>query len=163
MNDRDLDLFERELEALKPTPPPSEFAHRLAQAITLEAERNSHASQAAPSPEASSLWLYRPQVWLRWLVPATVVVLAGILAWNPDLAGRRKATAGAALKADEVKIGSTLVSSFDAVASTPDGEPVRFRCEEWLDEVRLSDRSRGLVYSQRVPRVTVVPVSFETY
>jgi len=163
MNDRDLDLFERELEALKPTPPPSEFVNRLAQTITLEAERNRHARKAASSPWTSSLWLYRPQVWLRWLVPATVVVLAGLLAWNPDSAGRREASAGAALKADEVKIGSTLVSSFDAVASTPDGEPVRFRCEEWLDEVRLSDRSRGLVYSQRVPRVTVVPVSFETY
>jgi hypothetical protein len=163
MNDRDLDLFERELEALKPAPPPKEFVDRLAQAISIEAGRNSRARKAAPSPEAGSLWLYRPQVWLRWLAPATILVLAGILAWNANFAGRREATASAALKADEVKIGSTLVSSFDAVASTPDGEPVRFRCEEWLDEVRLSDRSRGLVYSQRVPRVTVVPVSFETY
>lgn len=164
MNDQDLGLLERELEALKPAAPPKQFAERLSQVITKESARGRRKSEKGTTYSWAGIYdLLRPQLWLRWLAPVTVVVLAGILVWNSDLEDSQRTVAGPALKADEVKIDSTLVSSFDAVASSPDGEPVRFRCEEWLDEVRLSDRTRGLVYSQRVPRVTVVPVGFETY
>jgi hypothetical protein len=67
------------------------------------------------------------------------------------------------LKADDVQIDEQLVSTFDAVAPLPSGEPVRFRCRQWLDEVVLRDSKRGVEVTRRVPRVEVVPVSFETY
>jgi hypothetical protein len=56
-----------------------------------------------------------------------------------------------------------LVAAFDAVARLPDGQPVRFRCREWSDGVVLRDSARGIVIEQRMPRLEVVPVSFETY
>jgi hypothetical protein len=62
-----------------------------------------------------------------------------------------------------VQIDQALVWSFDAVARLPSGEPIRFRCREWMDQVVLSDRDRGVVFEQRAPRVEVVPVRFETY
>jgi hypothetical protein len=55
------------------------------------------------------------------------------------------------------------MSSFDAVARLPGGEPVRFRCENWMDQVVLSDKSRGLVVENRKPRVEVVAMGYETY
>lgn len=171
MNDHDLDRFEQELQALKPGRPPKEFANRLSLAVTNgiralnpEAEKISEVRRTHFSQLAAQVRFH-----LRWLAPATVVVLASIAVLRSDLLGPRHTMPGTAavltpaLKADDVRIDSTLVSSFDAVASLPDGEPVRFRCEEWMDEVQLKDTSRGLVYNQRVPRVTVVPVCFETY
>ena len=73
------------------------------------------------------------------------------------------ASAEAPAKADDVQIESELVSSFDTVARLPSGMPVRYRCREWVDEVTLRDRSRGLVVEKRAPRVEVIPVRFETY
>ena len=67
------------------------------------------------------------------------------------------------LKADDVKIDQRLVSSFDAVARLPGGEPVRFRLENWMDQVVLSDKSRGLVVEDRKPRLEVVAMGYETY
>jgi hypothetical protein len=67
------------------------------------------------------------------------------------------------LRADDVKIDQRLVSSFDAVARLPGGEPVRFRCENWMDQTVVSDKSRGLVVENSRPRFEVVPVGFETY
>ena len=107
---------------------------------------------------------------LRWLAPATAV--AGVLALivlGPSGHGNRehgKQAAAAdkqALKADDVEFDQQLVAAFDAVARMPDGQPVRFRCREWTDEVVLRDSARGIVVEQRTPRLEVVPVSFETY
>jgi hypothetical protein len=67
------------------------------------------------------------------------------------------------LKADDVEFDQQLVASFDAVARLPSGQPVRFRCREWSDEVVLRDSVSGIVIEQRTPRLEVVPVSFETY
>ncbi|HEY9175623.1 MAG TPA: hypothetical protein VI136_25370, partial [Verrucomicrobiae bacterium] len=67
------------------------------------------------------------------------------------------------MKADQVEIDRKLLASFDAVASLPDGEPVRFRCREWVDAVTLRDSDRGVEITHRTPRLEVVPVSFETY
>ena len=171
MNDHDLDLFEKELQALKPSRPPEEFVERLSKSITEFAVPHSNPVLNHPSTSRFGFQtiLAQLQFHLRWLAPATVIVLASIVVLRSDLLGLRLPSPGAAsapspaMKADDVKIDSTLVSSYDAVANLPDGEPVRFRCEEWVDEVRLKDSSRGLVYSQKVPRVTVVPVRFETY
>jgi hypothetical protein len=195
MSDHDLDLFEKELQALKPSRPPEALVANLARTIanphlhnpSLNPNLNPcslpHIGSPSPGGEGRrerghrnlsiqnfTALVTQLRVHLRWLIPATALVLASVVVLRSNLLGPRilnsagtPVDSAAALKADDVKIDSTLVSSYDAVASLPDGEPVRFRCEEWVDEVRLKDSSRGLVYSQKVPRVTVVPVCFETY
>jgi hypothetical protein len=67
------------------------------------------------------------------------------------------------LKADRVEIDRQLVGAFDAVARLPSGEPIRFRCRQWMDQVVFRDSSRGVVVEKRSPRLEVVPVGFETY
>jgi hypothetical protein len=92
-----------------------------------------------------------------------MLVISAIL-WRANLpAGRRPELASTPVKADDVRIDQQLVSTFDAVALLPTGEPVRFRCREWMDEVVLRDSRRGVEVARRVPRVEVVPVRFETY
>jgi hypothetical protein len=101
---------------------------------------------------------------LRWLAPAVAVVVVGAIIWRANLpAGRGPETISTPIKADDVRIDQQLVSTFDAVAPLPSGEPVRFRCREWMDEVVLRDSRRGVEVTRRVPRVEVVPVRFETY
>ena len=67
------------------------------------------------------------------------------------------------MKADNIEIGKELVSSFDAVATLPSGEPVRFRCQQWRNKVVVDDKKQGLLVENWQPRVVVVPVGFETY
>jgi hypothetical protein len=96
-------------------------------------------------------------------------VVAGLVVWRlvlapPGNSSKDGAVADAApLKADDVQVREQLVSSFDAVAKLPTGEPVRFRCQKWVDQVVLRDKKRGVVIEQRTPRLEVVPVGFETY
>jgi hypothetical protein len=49
------------------------------------------------------------------------------------------------------------------VAQLPNGEPVRFRCREWRDDVVVRDPGRGLVIERSTPRLEVVPISVETF
>jgi hypothetical protein len=108
---------------------------------------------------------------LRWLVPTTAAAaaVAVLLVWRPaglqpDPHGQPIfPLASPALKADDVEIGRQLVAAFDAVGHLPDGEPVRFRCREWADEVVLHDSARGIVVEQRTPRLEIVAVNYETY
>jgi hypothetical protein len=67
------------------------------------------------------------------------------------------------LKTDDVEIDRRLVAAYDAVAQLPGGEPVRFHCREWADNVVLRDQVRGVVIEQRTPRMEIVPVRIETY
>ena len=67
------------------------------------------------------------------------------------------------LKADKVEIDRQLVAGFDAIARLPSGEPIRFRCQQWMDKVRLRDSGAGLVIERTTPRLEIVPVRFETY
>jgi hypothetical protein len=67
------------------------------------------------------------------------------------------------VKADKVEFGQDLVATFDAVARLPSGQPVRFRCRQWSDQMVMRDSSKGLVIEERTPRLEVVPVRFETY
>ena len=67
------------------------------------------------------------------------------------------------LKADKVEIDRQLVADFDAIARLPSGEPVRFRCQQWMDKVWLRDSAAGLVIERTTPRLEIVPVRFETY
>jgi hypothetical protein len=156
MNERDHELFEAELHRLVPAPLPPVLRARLA------------ASVPRPSPLA-----LRPSwsLLFRWLAPAAVaaaLVAALLVCWPQTRDGGPQAkpvTASpkAAPKADEIEIDRQLVALFDAVAQLPGGQPVRFRCREWADEVVFRDPARGLVIEHRTPRLEVVPVSFEIY
>jgi hypothetical protein len=156
MNERDNELFEAELQKLVPAQPPARLMARLTEALPQPSTLN-------PQP----LW------WLffRWLAPAAAVVgLVGASLWwlATTQVERRRIKPAIALikaspKADAVEIDRQLVALFDAVAELPNGQPVRFRCREWADEVVLRDPARGLVIESRTPRFEVVPIRFETY
>jgi len=111
---------------------------------------------------------------LRWLIPATAAILITAVIWRgqqdstrlvvpSDSSQKAVATTRPSLKADNVQIGKELVSSFDAVATLPGGEPVRFRCQQWMNKVVVDDEKQGLLVENRTPRFVVVPVGFETY
>jgi hypothetical protein len=164
MNDREHELFEAELRRLKPAEPPEEFITRLAAAQPVS--RAQHAVRSRPARQ--------PDVWrilVRWLAPAmaAAAVLAVVLVrqgHHPKAMSPTQpviASAKPAIKADNVEIDRRLVAAFEAVARMPDGEPVRFRCREWMDNVVLRDSTRGVVVEQRTPHLEVVPVGFETY
>lgn len=163
MNDSGHELFEAELRRLKPATPPEDFMARLAEAQPPPHEQR----KSGHRPMQADVW----RLLLRWLAPiaAAAAVVAALLVWRLPSSGNkppsRPATtlANSALKADNVEIDRQLVAAFDAVARMPDGEPVRFSCREWMDEVVLRDSARGVVVEQRTPRLEVVPVSFETY
>jgi hypothetical protein len=161
MNDRDPELFEAELSRLKPAPLPGELQARLANVRPMgtgqaEIRRPSRASASGGWP------------WLGWLTPATVALLAVLVVVFQGGTHRNPAppaisAPAPALKADQVEIDQQLVGSFDTVAEMPDGEPVRMRVNQWMDEVTLRDSASGVEVVQRTPRIKVVPVSFAVY
>ena len=160
-----------------------EAALRKTRPVTLPEELRSRLLAAAPPKKARSAPPWPALVVLGWLrvlrlaVPAAAAVLiaAAVISSNswkvgrgvPTAPGDAKSKTGAVavapLKADEVKIDQELVSSFDTLARLPSGEPVRFRCNQWLDEITLSNKAQGLVLQERTPRLEVVTVGFETY
>ena len=159
------DSFEKELQRLQPAKPSAEFLDRLALALP-DAQHSQ--KPITPSPASRLPW----GTLLRWLTPATAlatIILVTSLTWprnSPSTSPRRQVpapTTSARLKADNVEIDQRLVASFDAVARLPDGEPVRFRCREWTDEVVFHDSTRGITIERRSPRLEVTPVSLETY
>ena len=164
MNDFDLELFEADLKRLRPARPPEDLLERL------EETRPGH---HAGGNSVRAGWRMKPN-WPApwgWLAAAggVAAMLVSLLVWNPQRPTRRpndvsnSAQNTAALKADKVDIDQQLVESFDAVAQLPNGEPVRFRCSEWRDQIVLRDSARGVVIQRQIPRFEVVPVRFETY
>ncbi len=162
MKDHEQLLGEDELRRMRPAATPPELTQRLL------AARPSRQPALQPPTRRAPEW----RAVLRWLVPVTAsaaAVVLAVLVWRslgPSSSfesSRSTADAGPAVKADDVEIGQQLVSSFDTVARLPSGEPVRFRCREWMDEVILRDKEEGLTIEQRTPRVEVIPVRFETY
>ena len=164
MNEHEQDLFEAELRRLKPGKPPEEFMARLIAARLAANTRNPARTQQMPRANWRQV--------LRWLAPAAAAAatVVALLVWplrkpegepsNPHIAS---AIPKATLKADDVEINQRLIAAFDAMARTPDGEPVRFRCSEWMDNMILRDSAHGVVVEKRAPRLEVVPVSFEVY
>jgi hypothetical protein len=161
MNEQDHEVFEAELRRLTPARLPDEFEARL--------------NAPPPTPSRTLATRQRSQVWrpdwsfaLRWLTPVTAVAAAFLAVVVQLNRGRNSAppttTASApTLNADQVEIDRQLLGSFDAVANMPEGEPVRFRFQQWMDAVTLRDSIRGIEVVQRTPRIEVVPVSFATY
>lgn len=164
MNPFNPEQFEAELRRLRPAlPPRSVLARTAAELAALPAGVAGGTQPAGPSWIRSML--------LRWLVPAGVVtaLCAGLYLKNqgttPPMPGQARLAAARppVLKADKIEIDRQLVADFDAVAKLPSGEPVRFRCEQWMDKVQWRDSRKGLVVEQTTPRLEIVPVRFETY
>lgn len=161
MNPPEHDEFETELRQLRPARLPNEFAARLAAARPVLATQH--------SPRSTGFLSYRSLI--RWLAPVAAAASVILLLWwktpqsetavpsRPAL----RASDSPAFRADDVEIGRRLVGAFDAIATLPNGEPVRVRCQEWMDELVLRDTGRGMAIEQRTPRFEIVPVSFETF
>ncbi len=163
MNDRDPEWMEAELRRLKPAPLPQEFAARLAAARHLP---------RVPSATRPSLVRRFFGAWRwGWLVPVTAAaaLVVGLALWrgpssSSGLRSTRASDAVApAFKAADVEIGQQLIAAFDTVAEMPVGQPIRFRCREWMDEVVFRDSAYGVEIQQRTPRLEIVPVRYETY
>ena len=165
MTDQEQNRFEAELRERRPRRVPEDLWSRL----LAPAARPSRARQVA-SPWSAPVAVGLQRV-LRFLVPVAGVAVLTLLLWhrsmqreNPPMThSQPPASAATRAQADDVKVAQDLVTSFDTVAKLPSGEPVRFRCRQWVDKVVLRDNAHGLVLEQRTPRVEIVPVGFETY
>jgi hypothetical protein len=165
VTDREQQEFEAALRRTRPVKLPEELRSRL-----LAAAPPKKARSAPPWPALAFLGWMRV---LRLALPAAAVVLiAAVIVWRNASPPKRTPTtstsksgmiAAAPLKADDVKIEHDLVSSFDTLARLPGGEPVRFRCNQWMDEITFSNKAQGLVLQERTPRLEIVTVGFETY
>jgi hypothetical protein len=158
VTDHELEIFERNLRKVKPASVPESLLTRLRKQCSTE-------EQLSPVRERSQVRVSNFLRLLQWLTPATAAILLTVaVVRRGDYEGHdRVAKDLPALKADDVRINQALVSSFDAVATLPSGEPIRFRCQTWMDQVAVSDNSRGLSIENRTPRVEVVPIGYETY
>jgi hypothetical protein len=161
MSEQDNEGVEAELRRLHPARLPAALRGRLDQAGA-DALR-----QPVPARDQTAGW----QWWwlrLRWLAPAAAVGLAMMLVVTrihrePSRTAHSPASVAPALHANEVVIDRTLLTAFEAQATLPDGEPLRLRCRQWIESVTLRDSARGIEVEQRVPRLEVVPIRFETY
>lgn len=165
MTDQEQKQFEAALRRTRPVKLPGELRSRL-----LAAAPPRKARSAPPWPALAVLGWLRV---LRLALPAAAAAaLAVVVVWRGGLRSKPNTTnpkdhsavvATAPLKADDVQIDQELVSSFDTLARLPGGEPVRFRCNQWLDQVTLSNKAQGLVVQERTPRLEILTVGFETY
>jgi hypothetical protein len=162
MNEFDPEQFEAELKTLHPAKPPEQAFDKILTRLT----RRTDLFAEGPFTRRTA---HRSWNFLRWLAPATAAATITLLLLHNHLAAKRNqirsvATSSAAkLKADKIEIDRQLIANFDAIARLPSGEPVRFRCEQWTDKVRVRDSAAGLVLERTTPRLEIVPVSFDTY
>ena len=155
MNELDTE-FEAELKTLSPARSPQ----RAVEAVL--------ASVTAPPVESIRPWNWSD--YFRWLLPAAgVAAVASFMIGNVVLPPARHkpvsnpASAKPPLKADQVEIDRRLLANFDAVGTLPGGQPVRFRCAQWMDTVSVRDSAAGLVIERTTPRLEIVPIGFEIY
>lgn len=153
--DLDAEQFEAELKALRPTPPRTELCQRVLGMVAAGQRRERRPDWSAG---------------INWLLPALslAALVAFLIVRLDDLPPReslqaRLTTTVAPLKADNVEIDRQWLANFDAIGSLPGGQPVRFRCAQWLDTVWVRDSAAGLVLERTTPRVEIVPLGFETY
>ena len=154
----EIDPFEAELQKLRPARAPEDLLGRLASCKKIRDAEN-----GVPTGGA---W----RLWLRWLAPATALVLGFVVLVLHSLDSqepRQQKTliqsSKPSLQSENVEFDQQLVAAFDAVARLPGGEPVRFRCREWRDLVTVRDPARGLVIEQQTPRLEITPVSYDIY
>lgn len=184
MNDQDLDGFEADLRRLQPAAPPPAFMARLADAVESfaaespnlvacgEDSRGARPAESARSQQIASDARTRQSAlrWsplLRWLTPAAAVAGVVIFTMMRSTIAPKAPVVPAAtpvpLKADDVQIARRFVGTFDALAELPGGETVRFRCQEWAEQMTWRDTARGIEVVQSTPSFEVVPIRFETY
>lgn len=162
MNDHE--AFEAELRRLKPAAPPANLVARLATIAPPTRQRNALRDRQTSVVDA---WWQM----LRWLAPATAAVglLIAATIWWPAKPGPEQnstasaATAASAPKPDAVQLDRKLVAAYDALAELPGGEPVRFRCQEWMDAIVLRDAKSGLLIEQQTPRFEIVAARLDTF
>ncbi|HEV7926075.1 MAG TPA: hypothetical protein VGR14_12005 [Verrucomicrobiae bacterium] len=161
MSEQEQERFEAELRRTQPAPVPRKFMDRLQ-----AADPSIHAAQRGrrqPATEWTHWWRLA-----RWLAPALAAVAVAFLIGHANSGSKsnpadKPLVAAAGLKANDVQVDHELVSSFDVVATLPGGEPVRFRCRKWKDQLLVTDKSSGVEIEQNSPRIEVMPVRFETY
>jgi hypothetical protein len=160
MNEFEPEPLENELLELKPAAIPEKLMSRLSR-VDLNRQSNGRVIQRRRTPFLNFLF---------WMAPISAAAAAAIFLHIQQLnehstgAGGNNLKAGASpIKADKVEVVEQLVGTFDAVTHLPDGQPVRFRCSEWFDDVVLRDSTQGILIQHRVPRLEVKQVHFETY
>jgi hypothetical protein len=161
VNEQEQERFEAELRRTSPAPLPKKFLARLR-----DANPGTHAEQQTsfrPATEWTHWWRL-----VRWLAPALAAVAVAFLIGRGHFSseGRpanKPLVAATGMKADDVQVDHELVSSFDVVATLPGGQPVRFHCRKWQDQLLVTDKSSGVEIQQNSPRIEVMPVRFETY
>jgi hypothetical protein len=160
MTNPDHNDIETELRGLRPARPPQDLMARLNQ--TREGTAPEASTQRASHRAVLVSWLVR---W--WPAPAAAALVLGAVLWSKmpasDPEGPSAGDDQPVLMADEVLIERHLVAAYDSFARLPDGEPIRYRCWEWIDEVMVRDTAQGIVIHQRIPRFEAFPVRFETY
>jgi len=163
MKTNEQDRLEAGLRRIAPAQMPADLMLRL-RAAKVAPQRTE-----IPAPRRSWRWTEWFAAWrgLAFAEPAVAILLVALLVWRAVqpavLPGKNDLGRTPGLQANAVHVDHSLVASFDAVAQLPGGEPVRFHCRQWQDDVVVHDDANGVTISRRTPRVEVVPVRFETY
>ena len=141
MSDFDPQQFESELRRLRPGKPPQETLQRILKKVPARAARPWLPSM----PEMGGRWARL----LRLLIPAGAVTVL-LTTWvfqrgHPSTkpTAPQRVAVHSPVKADKVEIDRQLVADFDAVGKLPNGEPVRFRCQQWMEKVKLREIGRA--------------------
>lgn len=171
MKEPDLDSLEKDLHRLRPAAS-EEFVNRLVACRPPRSEAR-EPMRRANFFEQMRMPLDRIGFWLRWCAaPAALVCIIGIVWFRPeppptlvDASGTNRAQQLTEIPAGvgQVEIEHDLVDSYEMVADSPAGVPVRFRLDKWRDTVVYRDPRTGLAVERRSPRFEVVPISLETY
>lgn len=161
MNEQEQQRFEAELRRAQPARLPKKFMDRLRAA--LPSAPVAHRVHDRAATDWSHWWRL-----IRWLAPALAAVALAFFIGREKFRSEntpqtKPLVAATGLKADGVQVDHELVSSFDVVATLPGGQPVRFHCRKWQDQLLVTDKSQGVKIEENSPRVEVVPVRFETY
>jgi hypothetical protein len=162
MNDSNSEQFEAELQTLRLAKPPQRGLNRILSELP-----SLVALPALPATQsARRIWIGL----LRFLVPAgaVTILLASWVVQDQNTSTQQPrprhlvSSPHSLLRADKIEIDRQLVADFDAVGKLPSGEPVRFRCQQWMEKVSLRDTAKGLVIEQTTPHLEIVPIRFET-
>jgi len=158
--------LETTLRQIQPAAPPQDLMERLRTAKVEAQSVNRQAQNETLRTFRTFRWMDLIAGWRRLAVAlsaATAMVLLCLAFRLAPKSGPTDLSDSSGIKANAVQVGHSLVASFDTVAQLPGGEPVRFRCREWQDDVVVRDDAKGVVISKSTPRVEVVPVRLEIY
>jgi hypothetical protein len=158
MSPKEWKTMEDELLRLKPAPLPDEFQQRLRAAFTASVQN------LPPTPRVSLRsihWFWR----LKWVAPAAAAVALAWI-WLPrsgmtDKPVLASVAAMPGLTVDRIEIDRQLVDAFEGLAQLPDGKPLRFRCYNWVDHIRMRDSAQGVEIERNEPFREIVPVRYD--